>query len=287
MKRTKIAPAYSEEYLEIERPQTLSDRKIENLIQEVLSGGMDKDITDKVYDDFRNLAHDYIFNSNFNVLKGIDAFDRVDITLGCTQFIDTIYMQEKDVQVLSGDYRYHERLNPKLMYSTPDYLVPYTPLIIAMPFPSIGAIHYNMEDILNDCLENEIEVHIDGAWVTCSHGIHFNFDHPAIVSVAISLSKGLGLGWNRVGLRWTKKKEPDAITIMNDFHMNNRALVMIANHFLRNLSKDYLWMTHGDRYYKVCNDFNLRATQSIHIAMRDGHPVGIAPLIRYLEEHGI
>ena len=287
MKRTKIAPHYSADFLEVDRPQTLSDNKIESLIQEVLSGMMNRDITDQVYTDFRNLAHDYIFNGNLNTLTGIDNFSRVDITMGCTQFIDTIYMTEKNVQVLEGDYRYHQRLNPKLMYSLPYYLVPNTPLIIAMPFPSLGAIHGNMYEMLDDCLENDIEVHIDGAWVTCSHGIEFDFNHPAIVSVAISLSKGLGLGWNRAGLRWTKKTEPDAITIMNDFHMNNRAVIMIANHFLRNLPKDYLWTTHGDRYYKVCNDFNLRATQSIHIAMRDGSPVGVAPLIRYLENNGV
>jgi hypothetical protein len=105
----------------------------------------------------------------------------------------------------------------------------------------------------------------------------------AIRSVGISLSKGLGLGWNRIGLRWTKTTKTDAITIMNDFHMNNRALVMIGLHFIRNLSSDYLWLTHGERYYKVCRDFNLLPTRSIYLAMRNGQPVGVSPLIRYLE----
>jgi hypothetical protein len=105
----------------------------------------------------------------------------------------------------------------------------------------------------------------------------------AIRSVGISLSKGLGLGWNRIGLRWTKTTKTDAITIMNDFHMNNRALVMIGLHFIRNLPSDYLRLTHGERYYKVCRDFNLLPTRSIYLAMRNGQPVGVSPLIRYLE----
>lgn len=287
MPRIKIAPDYSAEYLEIDRPQTLSDRRIENLVQDVLSGKLDKDISDKVYADFHELAHDHIIKNDVNLLSGIESFPRVDIIQGCTQFIDTIYMSEKDVQVLKGDYKYHQRLNDNLIHSVPYYLLSDVPLIVAMPFPSLGTMHHNMHDILDECADKNIDVHIDGAWITCSHGIEFNFDHPAIKSVGISLSKGFGLGWNRVGLRWTKNTKADAITIMNDFHMNNRAVVMIANYFLRNLPKNYLWDTHGNNYYKICNDFNLRATQSIHLAMRDGYPVGVAPLLRYLEEHGI
>jgi hypothetical protein len=74
---------------------------------------------------------------------------------------------------------------------------------------------------------------------------------------------------------------------MNDYHMNNRALVIIGNYFLLNLPKDYLWTEHVNRYFKICDDFDLEPTQSIHIAMRKKQPVGVSPLIRYLEENGI
>jgi hypothetical protein len=140
-----------------------------------------------------------------------------------------------------------------------------------------------MEEILHECKIKNIAVHIDGAWISCCRDITFDFSHVAIRSVGISLSKGLGLGWNRVGLRWTRQPKPDSVTIMNDFRMNNRALVKIGLHFIRNLPIDYLWRTHGDRYYKVCKDFNLTPTNSIYLALREGHPVGVSPLIRYLE----
>jgi hypothetical protein len=285
MERYKIAPKYSIDYLEVDRPQTLSDRRIESLIKDVVTGKMNSDITDKVYIDFSNLAHDYIFNSSLNILTGIDSFPKVDIMNGCTQFIDTIYMKGP-VQTLENDYRYHYRLNPNLEYSVPGKLKKNIPLIIAMPFPSLGDIHGDMENILDECFDKGIHVHIDGAWITCSNGIKFDFSHLAIRSVSVSLSKGLGLGWNRIGLRYAREQEPDAISIMNDFHMNNRALCIIGNHFLTNLPKDYLWTEHKHRYYKICDDFNLTPTKSIHIAMSDNNPVGIAPLIRYLEEHG-
>jgi hypothetical protein len=152
-----------------------------------------------------------------------------------------------------------------------------------MPFPSIGAPHQDMEEILHECKIKNIAVHIDGAWISCCRDIAFDFNHVAIRSVGISLSKGLGLGWNRIGLRWTRQPKADSVTIMNDFRMNNRALVMIGLHFIRNLEPDYLWNTHGERYYKVCKDFNLTTTKSIYLALRDGQPVGVSRLIRYLE----
>jgi len=280
--RQKIAPRYDSQYLEIERPQTLSDIRIEQLQQEVLSGNLDRDITDRVYTNFRKETTNWLFGSKLNTLSGFDQFDRVDIINGCTQFIDTIYMKGA-VQTIKGDYRYHKRLNPDIVYSVPGYLRPGIPLIISMPFPSTGGIHVNMKEILDECLDLAIPVHIDGAWYTCSRDIIFDVGHSAVCSIGISLSKGLGLGWNRIGLRWTKSTDADAVTVMNDFNMNLRATAMIGLHYLRNLPVDYLWDTHGDCYRKICQDFNLTPTKAIHLALRDGHPVGVSPLIRYLE----
>ncbi len=285
MERLKIATNYTSEFLEVERPQPLSDNQIEKSIQDVLSGNLDKDITDKVYTNFKKEVSNWIFNSKLNNLTGFDNFTRVDIINGCTQFIDNVYMQGP-VQVLRNDYRYHERLG---LAFTKDVgsLIPGIPLIVAMPFPSIGAPHLNMEEILYESDKKGIDVHIDGAWITCCRDVIFCFDHPAIKSVGISLSKGLGLGWNRIGLRWTRQTKPDSVTIMNDFQMNNRALAMIGLHFVRNFSVDYLWKTHGNRYYKVCKDFNLTPTKSIYLALQDGQPVGVSPLIRYLENESL
>lgn len=283
MIRLKVAESYSKLFLETERPQPLSDKKIDSLISEVLTGKVDRDISDNIYDYFKTEFINWLENSKLNHLKGLDDYKRLDICTGCTQYIDTIYMNGP-VQTLENDYRYHARLQ-KSFFRNVGNLLENIPLIIAMPFPSIGAPHDHMESILEECLSKNIDVHIDGAWVTCCRDIEFDFTHPAIKSFAISLSKGLGLGWNRVALRWYRKDVNDAITIMNDFHMINRANIIIARHFLKNLQPDHLWNAHKDRYYKICNDFDLEPTKSIYLAIKDNHPVGITPLIRYLEEN--
>ena len=286
MERIKIAPEYSIDYLEVVRPQPLSDLKIESAIQDVLSGKLDKDISDNVYTNFTKEASDWIFGSKLNSFTGIEKFNRIDIINGCTQYIDNLYMQGP-VQVLRHDYRYHERLGYAYIKDVGS-LIRDVPLIIAMPFPQIGAPHPDMEEILDEALAKHIDVHIDGAWISCCRDVHFAFNHPAINSFAISLSKGLGLGWNRIGIRWTRQSKPDSVTIMNDFNMNNRALSIIGLHFVRNFPSDYLWSTYGEIYHKVCKDFNLIPTNSIYLALRDNTPVGVSPLIRHVVEkqHG-
>ena len=87
-------------------------------------------------------------------------------------------------------------------------------------------------------------------------------------------------------MRWTNETKADSISIMNDFNMNIRATAMIGNHFLSKLEPDYLWNKHGDNYHKLCRDFALEATPAIHIAMRGLQPVGVSPLLRYLERAG-
>jgi hypothetical protein len=280
--RIKIAPEYDAKWLEVERPQTLSDTRIESMIETLLPHKWGYDVTNGIYTQFKSEMQAWLFKSQLNSLSGFDQFNRVDIINGCTQFIDTVYMKGP-VQIIKGDYRYHARLNPDIVYSVPGYLRPGLPLIIAAPFPSTGDLHVNMKEILDECLELAIPVHIDGAWITCSRDIVLDVGHSAIRSIGISLSKGLGLGWNRIGLRWTRDTNADAVTVMNDFNMNLRAATMIGLHFIQQLPPDYLWTTHGDRYRQICRDFDLEETRSIYLALRDGHPVGVAPLIRYLE----
>jgi len=284
MGRKKIACIYDTSELEVDRPQPLTDSKIEELINNIISKKMKHDITDQIYEDFKIEMCNWLKKSTLNNLVGLDTFNRIDICNGCTQFIDSIYMRTTP-QVFLGDYKYHERLNKNIQYSETGKLKENSPLLIAMPFPLSGSPHSQMSKILDECLEKNIDVYIDGAWITCCRDIEFNFSHPAIKEVAISLSKGLGLGWNRIGLRWTKNIEPDSISIMNDFHMNNRVLVIIGLYFLRNLPVDYLWKIHENSYYKICSDFNLTPTNAIHLALKDNSPVGISPLIRYLEKY--
>jgi len=279
----KIAPEYSEQYLQVDRPQPLTDNSLEQTINDIVKGSWDNDISDNIYTDFNTECHNYLFNNTLNKLTGIEHFPVRQNINGCTQYIDNLYMKHP-VQTLLHDYRYHSRLNLGYI-KTVGNLIPNIPLILAMPFPSTGDVHIDIDEILDECKTKDIPVHIDGCWLSCSRDISFDFSHPSIQSVGVSLSKGLGLGWNRVGLRYSRQETVDSISIHNTYKMNVKVAYKIGLHFIRNYPQDYLWNKHKQRYETVCKDFNLTPTKSIYLALRNGQPVGVSPLIRYLENN--
>lgn len=86
MDRIRIAHQYTCEWLETDRPRPLSDNAIEKLITQVLSGNIDSDISDEVYENFKLEAMQWIISSKLNTLSGLDSFERTDIC------IESIYL---------------------------------------------------------------------------------------------------------------------------------------------------------------------------------------------------
>ena len=186
--------------------------------------------------DFKSKINDYVFNNNINKLSGSEAFKHHDICIGCTQYIDDLYQTYgyDNIMTLENDYKYHWRLNNDIKFYNINNLEKGKHLLIAMPFPYTGDIHYDMNELLDICHEKNIPVHIDSAWITASKDIEFDYNHPAIQSFAISLSKGLALGSHRIGLRWTREKMHGPISIMNEFNMNCKSLVWIGLKYMEN-----------------------------------------------------
>jgi hypothetical protein len=259
------------------------DREMQAMLKSVLTAYPDR-ADEMVLEEFKETFSEWLSSHYMHDLSGLDGFPYRDICYGCTQFIDDLYQRKNgQVQVFRGDYTYHWRLNNDIQYATIDTIS--TDLIIALPFPRTGDVHANMQDILDAAHAKRIRVHIDGAWLSAAKDIQFNFDHPAVESVGISLSKGLGLGMNRIAMRFCRSKPNGPISIMNDFNMVGHALPMIGTAFMKKFGAHFFWKKYGEANAKVCRDFDLTPTKSIHLAMkRDGTAVGIRPLLRYLVE---
>lgn len=292
----KVPESYSETYIETNKCRPFVDKLQEQLILEVGNTPyypLDDSFTvaqvnktDDIFDSFKGLFTDYITSSKLNSITGLDKSLRNDVIIGCTQYIDDLHIRYPDIQVLEHEYNYHIRLKPNLVPSTVDTLRPNIPLIISIPFSYYGGMHPAMSTILDRCTELNIPVHLDGAWITASKNIHIDFMHPAVVSLGISLSKGLGLsGWNRIGVRYTKDVTEDSISVMNDHLQIPSVPVLVGSYFIKNVSIDYLWNKHGENHYKICRDFQVNPTDTIHMATKDNKILGICNLLRYLEYH--
>jgi hypothetical protein len=95
-----------------------------------------------------------------------------------------------------------------------------------------------------------------------------NLSSPVIQSVAFSLSKGLGLAWNRIGVRYHRYPDPcDSITIFNQHSMISEVTMRVGIAAMQQIPVDYLWNTFGEDYHDWCRELRLRPTKIIHAAM--------------------
>lgn len=275
---------YSRDWLQYERPQPMYDTSINSFYDSFYQKNPvhEENLDQRFKDTFVDWLHSHEL-SNF---KGLDAFRRVDVIHGCTQYIDDLYQRlGRDLRTLKNDYKYHWRLDNSIVYFDDDLdrALPFTQLtelLVSMPFPYNGDEHPRMQEILDKCHAHGIPVHIDGAWISCIRDINFNFDHPAIHTIGVSLSKG-GLGGNRIGIRLARKRPLGAVSIMNDFNMNPQAMMALGIEFMQTLGPEHFWRKYESAYYRVCKDFDLIPTKAIHLAKdRDGRPVGVRALLR-------
>ena len=45
---------------------------------------------------------------------------------------------------------------------------------------------------------------------------------------------------------------------------------------------EYFWKKYEKKYFKVCEDFNLKPTKTVHLALDNDKPVGVRSLLRAL-----
>lgn len=231
----------------------------------------------------------WIRNHKFAVYKNLDVFDRRDAILGTTHQLDELHWLYKGrIATFKGEYKYHRRLTDFKVKQMRHYLElePNDVLIVSYPSCITSGLIDDFSDTLDYCNNNNIPVHIDGAWLGQCRNFEFDVSHPAVQSVSVSLSKALGMGSNRIGIRYSRNAEVGPISIMNDFKYVNIADMWIGNAMMEKFGSDYWWKNYSNLYSKVCADFSLKEANSIHIGWyeveNDLEPYGIRTPLRFL-----
>lgn len=220
-------------------------------------------------------------STSVNNLTGWDEFPFVDITMGNTHFIESIALKYKwDFQILPYDYAYYTLMGK--MSTNLGELEPNKPLMISLPNWHWADIRSDWNDILKECEEKNIDIHIDCAWLTVAKNIELDFSHPNIKSFAMSMSK-YAMEWNRVGVRWSRQRTMDSVTIFNHYYGDvNSALSSAANYIIDQLPRDYAWENYSKRHQQVCNENNLLPSNIIHVAHLGDTTVGIGKILSSL-----
>jgi hypothetical protein len=214
-------------------------------------------------------AQNFFTSSKRNKLASIDKFKNVSIIMGCHHFIDNLLIKHgiTGLQIFEHDYKYYQRLCPSIKFSQPGQLEPKKPILMSAPMPGYLNLHPQWNDILAESVEKQIPIHLDGCWLGAATDIHIDLSHESIKSIGLSLSKGLGMEWNRIGLRWSNEfNEGDSIDILNKFKMIPESVIRNGLIAINEFDIDYLWDTYGSKHKDICKELFLRPSKIIHAA---------------------
>ena len=259
---------WSKEQLILNGLPPVSDAKLQKLQRLIVNGEL-RDTAADPYTRFQTAAASFFTSSQRYQLQGIEQFVHHDVTMGCNHFIDNLIMRHgiSGLQIFEHDYKYYQRLCPDITFAQVNKLIPGKPVLIAAPIPGYLDLHPQWAEIVSECENKNIPMHLDASWMGAATDIKLDLGSPAIRSVCMSLSKGLGMHWNRVGLRWSRDQDPtDSISILNRFRMIPESLVRNGIVAMSQIEPDYLWSTYGDRHKEICQALWIRPSKIIHAA---------------------
>lgn len=235
-------------------------------------------------DTFINEADAWFRSTKINTLDNWNSFGCVDIIMGCTHYIESLILKYgwDGIQILKNEYGYYG-----LMGKTgvdPDQLQPNIPLIVSLPNFAAADIRADWKDVLKICEERNIDIHIDFAWILVAKGIEIDLGHPNIKSFAMSISK-YNCHWNRIGLRWSRQRTMDSVTIMTKYYGDvNSGIINCGSFLLKNIPRDYTWNYYGNIYHYVCKELDVHPTKLINVvrSKNDNKVLGVGNLLTSL-----
>lgn len=240
---------------------TINDKKIKKIKQEWYNNSH----PEYTWKQYIEIAQEWFLGSQLVTLAGVQDFPYVDVTCGNTQFIESFVLKYgwDGFQILKLEYAYYKLMGKHGVDL--DQLQENKPMIITIPDFYTGTVRSEWSDLLLIAEQKNIDLHLDFAWLVMARDIELDLTHPCIKSFGISMSK-LNLNWNRVGLRWSRQRTMDGITILNHYYKTdiNTNIFSCGVHNMKNLPRDYAWDTYGELNTDICKQLNLQQTKFVH-----------------------
>lgn len=206
-------------------------------------------------------------NSGPHNIIGLEEYSSIAFCHGTIQCFDHFYLKYSDrrFRFKKGEFMYHRT---SLRYKNWEYLnddlSQGDALIISCPFSDTGRTPEDLEYLLSQCDELNIPVLLDMAYLPLSKGTTINVRHQCIDSICTSLSKAFdGAQYLRTGIRFQRINLDDGIDIYNSVEMLPKYDMEISIYLMNKYPINYQWQRVGDKYKKLCKEFNLQETDCI------------------------
>lgn len=211
----------------------------------------------------------WIASSALNHIAGLERFRERHLINGTTQTFDEAYMKYrgKRLRLFRGEYAYHHRVFGAAVFLDDSPLESGDFVIVSAPFSATGGLHPGFYSLLDEAGRLGVPVIVDCAYFGTCTDFHLNVDHPAIESVSFSLTKGLGLGDVRSGIRFSNIDDQNPICQHNKYDHTVLAAARIGLYMMKKFSPDHIPLRYREIQLAVCRDLEIDPSPCMHLAL--------------------
>lgn len=220
-------------------------------------------------EEFKETYFNWILSSKLNKIRDLGRFSKRHYINGTTQAFDEFYLRHsgRRLRIFRGEYAYHKRVIQEWTFIEDEPLIKNDFVIISIPFCTTGDIPTTLNSVLDDCLKLQVPVLIDCAYFGTCENIDLNLEHPAISEVCFSLSKGLGLGDFRVGIRFSNYEDNYPICQQNNYQHLVHASAKVGLYFMQKFTPDFIPEKYSLSQKEVCKEIGLIPTKCMHLGL--------------------
>lgn len=228
-----------------------------------------KTLQPDIVDEFLANYVSWLSSSELNKITGFDKFPYARFANGTTEVFDKWFIKNRyrRLRIFRGEYMYHyavhRNLDMPMKWLEDEPVKENDHVIISLPFADSGNIRHETESILNTATLLNVPVLIDAAYLGLTKELEFDFDHPAIDTIAVSLSKTFPVAGLRIGMRLMREDFDDGLDIYHKTNYQNKWGAALGNELLKNYSIDYNPKCYSHWQKFKCDEMNLRQSKTV------------------------
>lgn len=214
---------------------------------------------------------DWISSSQLNRVSGLGRFSQRHLINGTTQCFDELYYKYSDrrLRIFRGEYAYHRRIAKSWSFLEDGPIESNDYIIVSAPFCSTGDVHPKMYEAIEEAYRLKVPVAVDCAYFGTCTEFELNVDHPGIESVSFSLTKGVGLGDIRSGIRFSNIEDQNPISQQNAYNHSVLGAAKVGIYMMEKFSPDFIPNKYRKIQIEVCELLGITPTKCMHLALGD------------------
>lgn len=228
--------------------------------------------SNKVFEDtgkYKSVYTNWLLGSRYSNIIGLDKFEEVDFTFGITQSLDDLLFKHKNdrLRIFKYEYHYTNKIHGNYKHIEEGAIQSGEWVLISLPFCFDGKTPSGLKEVLDSAYEVGVPVYIDAAFYALSFDFTLDLSHPAIAEVYFSLSKNLGMGFLRTGIRFSNNPIYGPVSMQNEYNYSNLASVQLGAYVISKFDINHTLDKYKCAYKLLCLENGLSEGNCIHIAL--------------------